>query len=132
MRSRRSYLAGLAIVVALGIASRLHPIDLPLWDKWLGDVLYAVAAYLVLALVAPRWPPARLATAAFLFCLAIEFLKLTGIPARCAHILLLRWLLGVRFAWGDIGCYMVGVIATAAIERWLGPPRAHRLGSEGR
>ena len=70
MRSRSRTLVALAIVVALGVASRLLPIDVPIWDKWLGDVLYAVAAYLVLALIAPRWPPMRLATVSFLFCIA--------------------------------------------------------------
>jgi len=116
MASRPRLLAVLVVVIALGVISRLRPIDVPLWDKWLGDVLYAVAAYLVLALIFPRWPAARLATAAFLFCVAVEFFKLTGIPAQCSHILLVRWLLGVRFAWGDLACYLVGVVAAAGID----------------
>jgi hypothetical protein len=47
----------LLLVLALGLASRLAPIGWPLYDHSLGDVLYAVAAYLALALVRPRWPP---------------------------------------------------------------------------
>ena len=41
MRIRWRYLAALTVVVALGIVSRLRPIDVPIWDKWLGDTLYA-------------------------------------------------------------------------------------------
>src|SRR5947209_1852499 len=104
MARRWPYLGALALVVALGLASRLRPVGLPVYDKWLGDVLYAIAAYLVLALLLPRWPPRRLAAAAFLLCVAVEFFKLTGIPARYAHVAPVRWLLGAQFAWADIGC----------------------------
>src|SRR5207248_11181811 len=98
---------------------RLRPIGLPLYDKWLGDALYAVAAYLVLALILPCWPPRRLAAVAFLVCLAVEFFKLTGLPARYAHLAPVRWLLGARFAWGDIGCYLAGVAGAAGLDAGL-------------
>src|ERR1700730_14308530 len=44
-------LGALGITISLGLMSRLCPIGWPLYDKSLGDVLYAVAAYLFLALV---------------------------------------------------------------------------------
>jgi hypothetical protein len=106
----------LVAVVALGLTSRLRPIGLPLYDKWLGDALYAVAAYLVLALVFPRWPRRRLAVVALLLCIAVEFFKLTGIPARYVHVAPVRWLLGAQFAWGDIGCYFIGVVGAAGAD----------------
>ncbi len=47
----------LVLVVALGLVSRRSPTGLPLWDKSLGDALYAVAVYLVLALLQPGRAP---------------------------------------------------------------------------
>ena len=55
---RGHLLTALATVVALGLVSRLYPMGVRWFDKDLGDALYAVAAYLVLALACPRWPPA--------------------------------------------------------------------------
>jgi hypothetical protein len=48
-------LLALIAVVALGLFSRLRPIGWSLYDKSLGDILYAVAAYLALALLLYRW-----------------------------------------------------------------------------
>src|SRR3954453_11269861 len=101
--------AALAVTVALGLLSRLWPIGWSLYDKSLGDVLYAVAAYLVLALLLPRKRPAWIAPVALVLCLALEFFQATGIPARYAHLAVVRWLMGTTFAWHDIACYVVGV-----------------------
>ncbi len=53
----RRLLTALAVTVVLGILSRSRPIGWYPYDKSLGDLLYAVAAYLVLALLLPRRPP---------------------------------------------------------------------------
>ena len=44
-------LLALAVTVVLGLASRLCPTGWFLWDRVLGEVLYAVAAYLALAMI---------------------------------------------------------------------------------
>jgi hypothetical protein len=106
----------LALVVALGLHSRTRPIGVPLYDASLGDALYAAAVYLVLGLLRPRWPPLTLAGVAFAACLAIELFQLTGIPARHASLSLVRWLLGTHFAWADLLCYGVGVLAMLGLE----------------
>lgn len=111
------YLPALAATVALGLASRLQPIGWYPYDKSLGDALYAVAVYLVLALVRPRWRPATRAGAALAFCLAIEAFQLTGVPARYASFTPVRWLLGTHFAWHDVACYFVGIAAVALLDR---------------
>jgi hypothetical protein len=72
--SRFRLLLSLAAVVALGLLSRLRPIGWSVYDKSLGDILYAVAAYLVLH----RWRPSRVAPP------AVESFQATGIPARYA------------------------------------------------
>ena len=58
-------LLALAVTVALGLASRLYPAGWFLWDRVLGEVLYAVAAYLALAMLLFRKPPLFIAVIAF-------------------------------------------------------------------
>ncbi len=52
----RNLCLALAVTIALGIASRLWSSGWRPYDKSLGDVLDAVAAYLAIALVLPRRP----------------------------------------------------------------------------
>src|SRR5215218_1167207 len=106
-------LLALAVTVFLGLASRLHPMGWLLYDRVLGEVLYAVAAYLVLAMLLVRRPPWLIAGVAFGCCLAVELFKLTGIPAEYQHVFLVRWFLGMTFAWVNLGYYFIGVVLTA-------------------
>ncbi len=103
----------LAATVFLGLASRLHPLGWFLWDRVLGEVLYAVAAYLVLAMLLVPRPPWLIAGLAFACCLAVEVFKLTGIPAEYQHVFLVHWFLGMVFAWVNLGYYFVGVVLIA-------------------
>jgi hypothetical protein len=120
-------IGALAVTVVLGIVSRRWPIGWWPYDKSLGDVLYAVAAYLTLALLLWRRGPAVVAPLALTACLAVETFQATGIPARYAHIGLVRWVLGTTFAWHDIGCYVVGVAVITGIDLlMLRPPRLVR------
>jgi len=106
-------LLALAATVFLGLASRLHPLGWFLWDRVLGEVLYAVAAYLVLAMLLVSRPPWLLAGMAFGCCLAVEVFKLTGIPAEHQRVFLVRWFLGMCFAWVNLGYYFLGVVLIA-------------------
>src|SRR5579871_2227127 len=120
----------LASAVGLGLLSRLRPVGWPLYDKSLGDVLYAVAAYCAIALVTParwwgtgRW---RLAAFALAVCTGLEFFQATGIPARYAHLAVVRWLIGTTFAWHDVACYVVGVAVAFVADRTLLRPESFR------
>src|SRR5262245_29707348 len=106
-------LLALAATVFLGLASRLHPIGWFLYDRVLGEVLYAVAAYLVLAMLLVRRPPWLIAGMAFGCCLAVEVFKLTGVPAANQRVFLVRWFLGMTFAWVNLGYYFIGVVLIA-------------------
>jgi len=103
-------LLAMAVTVALGLASRLHPMGWFLWDRVLGEVLYAVAAYLAFAMLLYRKPPILTAVLAFASCLAVELFKLTGIPAANQHVFLVRWFLGMTFSVVNLGYYFVGVV----------------------
>ena len=121
----RRVLLALLVTLAVGLASRLWPVGWPLYDKSLGDVAYAAAAYLALAFVRPRWRPAVVAGVALAWCVAVEMFQATGIPARYAHFAPVRWLLGTTFAGHDLACYAVGVGLVLLLDvRWLrpGPP----------
>jgi hypothetical protein len=106
-------LLALAATVFLGLASRLYPMGWFLYDRVLGEVLYAVAAYLVLAMLLVRRPPWLIAGVAFGSCLAVELFKLTGIPAENQGVFLVRWFLGMTFAWVNLGYYFLGVVLIA-------------------
>jgi hypothetical protein len=106
-------LLAMALTVALGLASRLSPMGWFLWDRVLGEVLYAVAAYLVWAMLLPHKPPLVIAAIAFASCLAVELFKLTGIPAGNQHVFLVRWFLGMAFSVVNLGYYFIGVVLIA-------------------
>jgi hypothetical protein len=120
----------MAVTVVLGLASRLHPIGWFLWDRVLGEVLYAVAAYLAWAMLLRRTPPSFIATLAFASCLAVELFKLTGIPAENQHVFLVRWFLGMSFSAVNLGYYLIGVVLIASAD-WAtrGAKRAENVAS---
>ena len=109
-------LSALAFTVVLGLASRLYPVDWFLWDRVLGEVLYAVAAYLALAVFLSRKPPSFIAVIAFVCCLSVELFKLTGIPAENQHVFLVRWFLGMTFSVVNLGYYFIGVVLIAFLD----------------
>jgi uncharacterized protein DUF2809 len=117
-------LAALAFTISLGLMSRLCPIGWPFYDKSLGDVLYAIAAYLFLALVLFRVRRAVIILLAFGLCIGIECFKTTGIPALLARDHpLVGWLIGTTFSWHNLVCYGVGVAIIAAVDvSLLRPP----------
>jgi hypothetical protein len=106
-------LLALAATLVLGLASRLYPVGWFLYDRVLGEVLYAVAAYLVLAMLLVRKPPWLITLIAFGCCLAVELFKLTGIPAEHQHVFLVRWFLGMSFNLVNLGYYFIGVVLAA-------------------
>ena len=124
-------LLALAVTVALGLASRLYPVGWFLWDRVLGEVLYAVAAYLALAVILYRKPPLFIAVSAFVCCLAVELFKLTGIPAENQHVFLVRWFLGMTFSEVNLGYYFIGVVLIAfADSATRGSKRGENRGRE--
>ena len=122
-------LLAMAVTVALGLASRLYPMGWFLWDRVLGEVLYAVAAYLAWAMLLLRKPPLFIAVLAFASCLAVELFKLTGIPAENQNVFLVRWFLGMTFSVVNLGYYFTGV-ALIAFADWAtrGSRRSERSG----
>ncbi|MFZ2955660.1 MAG: DUF2809 domain-containing protein [Candidatus Ozemobacteraceae bacterium] len=107
--------------VILGIISRKLHLGFWFFDKSLGDVLYAVAAYLLIVLVT-GFKPRRAAPFALFAVVCVELFKLTGLPLAWRGFWPARWLLGSVFSWHNIVCYAVGAVAISLIDyrvlRW--------------
>lgn len=119
-------LLALAATIGIGLASRLHPVGWFLWDRVVGEVLYAVAAYLALAMILFRKPPSVVAAVAFSSCLTVELFKLTGIPRENQDVFLVHWFLGMTFSVVNLGYYFIGVVLSALADAAFLGPRASR------
>jgi uncharacterized membrane protein YadS len=123
-RPTHHYLLLAVTVVACGIASRMTRVGNPIWDKYAGDALYAMLAYLVLSIVWRSGTPVFKAMVTMVIMLLIESFQLTGIPLelRRDRNLLLRYgaiLLGTEFSFRDIAAYFLGltIIVTVDLSR---------------
>jgi hypothetical protein len=126
-RSRRlRYLLALVAAAALGLTTRTLSIGWHVWDKSLGDVLYAIGAYLVLRLLAPRLASRWSALATLAFCLAIELFKLTGLPAAWASARWSRLIFGTTPSWHNVACYVIGVAVAAIVDTAASARRVRR------
>jgi hypothetical protein len=77
-----------------------------------GDVLYAIAAYLAVVIVAPRLRPLTVGAIAAGWCVAVELFQLTGIPLALGAVFPPAMLvLGTVFDARDIALYL----GTAAV-----------------
>ena len=110
-RSRLSWVYCIAVIIAIGILSRVVHTGFVIFDKYLGDALYAMMVYGILRLFAK---PAASAVCAMLIMTAIESFQLTMIPARLleSEHFLIRFcarLMGVQFSFLDLLAYAVGI-----------------------
>ena len=111
MKSRQSWVLCLLGIVLVGILSRTLHTGLVLFDKYLGDALYAAMVYAILRLF---WRAARLAVPAMVVMTLIELFQLTMIPARmlASEHLIVRIcarLMGTDFSFLDLLAYAVGI-----------------------
>jgi len=124
--TRTGALIGVAGAIALGSASRLVAIGVPLWDKSAGDAAYAAMMFFIVTLARPRARSLTIGAVALALCLAIESFQLTGIPARLPRLFQIA--LGTRFAWHDVACYVVGAFLATLLHALLS--RSRRLRPE--
>ena len=130
---RFDLIGAIIIVVAVGVGSRLLPVGSRLFDKYVGDALYAVLFYLLLCLV---WPGGTATSKAWLIMAAmvvIESFQLTGIPLQLRLsgdplLKIVSIVLGTAFSWLDIAAYLVGILGVWALDvcvfRFSTPPEA--------
>lgn len=118
LRSRRSWVVCIVGIIAAGLLSRAVHTGFVVFDKYLGDALYAAMVYAMLRLFGEA---KTAAVGAAVLLTAIELFQLTMIPARmfangdlltrtCAR------LLGVQFGFLDLAAYAVGIIAICHVD----------------
>lgn len=110
----------LVCIIAMGIASRAVHTGWILWDKYLGDALYAAMAYTALSQFT-RLPPVRKAAIAMSIMTALELFQLTMIPAHLAlssnaAVIVAARLLGTQFSFVDLAAYAVGILAVFLLD----------------
>lgn len=110
-KSRVAWLLCLAGIIAMGILSRVFRTGLPLFDKYLGDALYAAMVYVILRLLSRA---AEVAWAAMIVMTFIEVFQLTMIPARLMMsehwiVRICARLAGTEFSFLDLLAYAVGI-----------------------
>jgi hypothetical protein len=124
LRSRLSWVFFIVGVIALGILSRIGHTGLAVFDKYLGDALYATMIYGILRLLSR---PAASAVCAVVVMTAIELFQLTMIPAHLLasqHLLtrICARLMGVEFSLLDLLAYGVGIGCIYLVDssQWKG------------
>lgn len=118
-RNRLIYAGLILIVVLLGLASRSHSLVLPNFiQEYAGDTLWALAAYLMVAVLFPRMAIWKVAIVAGFFSLSIEASQLYHALwiNQIRHTRLGGLVLGFGFLWSDLVCYAVGIGIGALME----------------
>lgn len=119
LRLRVSWLIFLGVVIATGILSRVLRTGFVLWDKYLGDALYAAMVYTILRLL--LWRTSAVAMLAAVALVLIESFQLTMIPARMmasdhSIVRICARLLGTEFSFFDLLAYGVGIAGVYLVD----------------
>jgi hypothetical protein len=117
---RRIIAATVAItLIPIGVGWRMLPLHLPFFAyKYGGSILWAAMVFFILAAIAPRLSPAKLATAAAVVAAAVEFSRLLHTPALDAFrdTLAGKLILGRFFSPRNIVAYWLAIAVSAAID----------------
>ena len=122
------------VIIAAGISSRMIHTGWILFDKYLGDALYAAMVYVIVRLFRPTG-----AAIAMGIMTALELFQLTMIPAHLLtsphwFVRIAARLMGTDFSFLDLTAYAVGIAfaaSAAAAGRWRSarPPKGEMDGS---
>jgi hypothetical protein len=115
LKSRTPWIFCLVGIIAVGILSRVVHTGLLVFDKYLGDALYAAMVYAILRLFWRAAARARLAVSAMAIMTVIELFQLTMIPAHLLaneHVMvrICARLMGTEFSFPDLLTYAVGLV----------------------
>ena len=130
LRSQAFWARCLVGIVTTGILSRVVHTGLVVFDKYMGDVLYAAMVYAILRLLSTKAVPVNVALTSLVVMTGIELFQLTLIPANLAAsengiARIFGQLLGTQFSFLDLLAYTVGIGGAylADFSHW---PRAER------
>jgi len=115
----------LIATAALGLLSRVVPLGIIVWDKYLGDVVYAAVFYFGLCLIIGRGILLPKICATAFYVTSIELFQLTPIPRQLnqssnALVKLFAYIvLGSTFSWRDLLAYAVGIVLAIIVDKSL-------------
>ncbi|MBK7030302.1 MAG: DUF2809 domain-containing protein [Bacteroidales bacterium] len=111
-RSRFLYFLFFLATVSSGLASRHYSGILPDWvNSYLGDTLWALMVFILLAILFPKKSSVWIALLALLFSFSIEFSQLYHAYwiDNIRHTAIGGLVLGFGFLWSDLICYTLGI-----------------------
>ena len=125
LRSNYTYklLLVICLVAAIGIVSRVVFIGFLIWDKYLGDVVYAAVFYLILSLVWRKGTTVGKALLTTAYVVVVEVFQLTQIPVylnRSENFFVKTFayvVLGSVFTWWDMLAYGVGIGGALILDK---------------
>jgi hypothetical protein len=126
MAPRTRLLIALAILTPLGFATKVYTGPGAWWvNDYLGGVLYVIFWMLVVLLIRPALPPAKVAIGVFLATSALETLQLWHPPLLEAirATFLGRALIGTTFVPWDFLHYAIGCALGVLLVRSIGVHR---------
>lgn len=119
-RNRLIYLIMIFIVMCLGLLSRKLTACIPdIIDLFLGDSLWALMIYLLIAMFFRSWPIRKVVFSSILFCFLIEFSQLyhNNWIDMIRRTTLGGLILGYGFLWSDLAAYLLGICFGIIIDK---------------
>lgn len=112
IRIKRLVILQIVLIILVGLLSRIVQLNNIIWDKYLGDMLYAVMFYYIFKLFIENHRKRLFVT--FLLMVVFELIQLTGLPTYLSHtenfvFHILGFLIGSEFSFIDICVYIVGL-----------------------
>jgi hypothetical protein len=113
-------LATLTAALALAVALSIRFFADGALVQFSGTALYASMVYTAVVFLRPHRSPWTSGAIAVIFCWAVEFSQLTGVPAYLSErSLLARLALGVQFDLVDVYWYPAGVVPLVLVHALL-------------
>lgn len=112
------------MTIIIGISSRVFETGNPVFDKYLGDALYAILIYLLLGFLWDEIRPIIKLIISTIVVLMIEIFQISGIPLQLSqsdNILLriISILIGTEFSFHDIYAYIIGLVIMYLLDVWF-------------
>lgn len=129
---RLLYLLIVIVVILLGLSARKMAAHLPeLVNLYLGDILWALMAYMMIRLVFLHFSIKRVAILGLAFCFLIEISQLYHSPwiDSIRNTTLGALVLGFGFLWSDLLAYSLGISAGILIDYLLYPYSSNKSSS---
>ena len=118
------YSLSIIMTIIIGISSRVFETGNPVFDKYLGDALYAILIYLLLGFLWDEIRPIIKLIISTIVVLMIEIFQISGIPLQLSqsdNILLriISILIGTEFSFHDIYAYIIGLVIMYLLDVWF-------------